>query len=53
VFRVDSGNGVARRAWLLHTFLGVLALGIVVLVVGLLWPKPKPKPQDAPLEEPE
>ncbi len=34
-------------------FLGLLALGVVVLVVGLLWPKPKPKPQDAPLDETE
>ncbi len=32
-------------------YLGLLALGIVVLVVGLLWPKPKPKAADAPRNE--
>ncbi len=29
-------------------YLGLLIVGIVVLVVGLLWPKPKPKVADAP-----
>ncbi len=28
-------------------YLGLLVVGIIVLVVGLLWPKPKPKPKDA------
>ncbi len=32
-------------------YLGLLALGIVVLVVGLLWPKPKPKGADTPRNE--
>lgn len=32
-------------------YLGLLIVGIVVLVVGLLWPKPKPKVADAPRNE--
>ncbi len=31
-------------------YLGLLIVGIVVLIAGLLWPKPKPTPQDAPRE---
>ncbi len=32
-------------------YLGLLVVGIVVLVVGLLWPKAKPKVADAPQNE--
>ncbi len=32
-------------------YLGLLIVGVVVLVVGLLWPKPKPKGVDAPRNE--
>lgn len=32
-------------------YLGLLVVGIVVLVAGLLWPKPKPKPADTPRNE--
>ncbi len=32
-------------------YLGLLVVGIVVLVVGLLWPKPKPKAADIPRSE--
>ncbi len=32
-------------------YLGLLIVGIVVLVVGLLWPKPKPKAADTPRNE--
>ena len=40
---------VVRRDSL--AYLGLLILGIVVLVVGLLWPKPKPSAADAPRSE--
>ncbi len=32
-------------------YLGLLIVGIVVLVAGLLWPKPKPKAADTPRNE--
>ncbi len=32
-------------------YLGLLIVGIVVLVAGLLWPKPKPNAADAPRNE--
>ncbi len=32
-------------------YLGLLIVGIVVLVAGLLWPKPKPKAAEAPRNE--
>ncbi len=32
-------------------YLGLLIVGIVVLVAGLLWPKPKAKVADAPRDE--
>ncbi len=32
-------------------YLGLLIVGIVVLVAGLLWPKPKPKASDPPRDE--
>ncbi len=32
-------------------YLGLLVVGIVALILGLLWPKPKPKAADSPLNE--
>ncbi len=32
-------------------YVGLLIVGLVVLVVGLLWPKTKPKAADAPRNE--
>ncbi len=45
------GAALTLLRGLVPAYTGLLVVGIVVLVVGLLWPKTKPKVAEAPRNE--